>query len=124
MTGGASESVPSAAGDDRSGNELLRVEVAHLRGQLEVLQQRISAQDAADEHHRVELEMARADAASARAEQRDAQVRVEEWRRLVAESRERLAAAERQWDQAEAERAAVIAALGRRARKQLSRAES
>ena len=122
MTPRASEA-PSAPGDDRSENERLRLEVAHLRGQLEALQQRISAQDASDEHHRVELDMARADAASARAEQRAAQVRADEWRRLVAESRERTAAAERQRDQAEAERAAVIAALGRRARKQLPHAD-
>ena len=121
MTG--AESTPSLAGDDRSEAERLRLELAHLRGQVEVLQQRISAQDAADEHHRAELEMARAEAASARAELRDAQVRVDEWRRLVTEGRERLAAAERQRDQAEAERAAVIAALGRRARKQLAQAD-
>ena len=106
-----------------SETERLRLEVARLRGQLEVLEQRISAQDAADEHHRVELEVAREEAANARAELRDAQVRVEEWRRSVAEARDRLATAERQRDQAEAERAAVIAALGRRARKHLDNPE-
>lgn len=123
MTGGDGEVTPTSLGDARAEIERLRLEVAHLRGQLDALHERFSAQDAADEHHRVELEVARADAATARAELRDAQVRVDEWRRLVAESRDRLAAAERQRDQAEAERGAVIAALGRRARKQLAQTE-
>lgn len=55
---------------------------------------------------------------------KEAQVRVEEWRKLVAEARDRLAVAERQRDEAERERAAVIAAMGRRARKQLDKIEA
>lgn len=97
----------------------LREEVAKLNGQLEVLQERLSAQDAADEHHRVELETARAETADALAHLKEAQVRVEEWRRRVSEADERRALAERQREQAEQERAAVIAAMGRRARKLL-----
>mgnify|MGYP000386121131 CR=1 FL=1 len=104
-------------------NERLRLELARLQGQVEALHERLSAQDAADEHHRAELEAARAETADARAELKEAQVRVEEWRRLVGEVRERLALAERQRDHAERERAAVISVLGRRARKQLAEPE-
>lgn len=104
-------------------NERLRLEIAQLEGQLGVLHERLGAQDAADEHHRAELEAARTEAAGARAELKEAHVRVEEWRRLVAEARERQALADRQRDRAEQERAVVIAALGRRARKHLDALE-
>lgn len=104
-------------------HERLRVELARLQGQVEALQERIGAQDAADEHHRAELEAARSETAGARAELKEAQVRVEEWRRLVGEARERLTLAERQRERAERERAAVISVLGRRARKQLEEPE-
>ena len=100
-------------------NERLRLAIATLEGELRAVQERLSAQDAADEHHRAELEVARAEAAEARAELRDAQARMDEWRRQIAEARERLDAADRRARVAEQERAAVIAALGRRARKQL-----
>lgn len=103
----------------RDDNARLQLEVARLEGQIEVLQERLGAQDAADEHHRVELESARAETADALARLKEAQVRVEEWRRSVTEARERQALAECQRDRAEEERAAVVAALGRRARKQL-----
>lgn len=46
-------------------------------------------------------------------------MRVEEWRRRVADADERVRDAERIRAAAERERAVVIAALGRRARKQL-----
>lgn len=101
----------------------LREEVARLNGQIEVLHERLSAQDAADEHHRVELETARSESAEALAHLKEAQVRVEEWRRRVTEADERRALAERQREQAEQERAAVIAAMGRRARKLVDRAD-
>ena len=100
-------------------NDRLRLELARVRGQVEALQERFGAQDAADEHHRAELETAWTETASAQAELKAAQVRAEEWRRLVGEGRERLALAERQRDHAERERAAVISVLGRRARKHL-----
>lgn len=104
-------------------NARLREEVARLSGQIEVLQQRLSAQDAADEHHRVELETARSETADALAHLKEAQVRVEEWRRRVTDAEERQALAECQREQAEQERAAVIAAMGRRARKLLDSAD-
>lgn len=102
--------------EDNSG---LRDEVSRLSGQIEVLRERLSAQDAADEHHRVELETARSETADALAHLKEAQVRVEEWRRRVSEAEDRFALADRQREQAEQERAAVIAAMGRRARKLL-----
>ena len=105
-------------------NDRLRLEVARLQGRFEALQERLGAQDAADEHHRVELEVARGEAADARAELKEAQVRVEEWRRRVAEAREHQALADRQRDRAEQERAAVISILGRRARKHLDNLDS
>lgn len=101
-------------------NERLRLAVATLEGELRAVQERLGAQDAADEHHRAELEVARAEAAEARAELRDAQARMDEWRRQIAEARERLDTADRRTRVAEQERAAVIAALGRRARKHLT----
>lgn len=104
-------------------NTRLREQVARLNGQIEVLQERLGAQDAADEHHRVELETARAETADALAHLKQAQVRVDEWRRRVADAEERQAIAERQREQAEQERAAVIAAMGRRARKLLDSAD-
>lgn len=104
-------------------NTHLRDELARRQGQIEVLQERVSAQDAADDHHRVELESARAETADALARLREAQVRVEEWRRRLADAEERLVLAERQRAQAQQERAAVIAALGRRARKHLDIAD-
>lgn len=121
----ASEPDPaSASGGSRiqelvDENSRLRLEVARLKGHLDALLERLSAQDAADEHHRVELEAVRARSADAHAELQKAQVRVEEWRRQVSEAREHQMHAERQRDRAEQERAAVIAVLGRRARKQL-----
>ncbi len=100
-------------------NERLQREVARLEGQIELLRERLSAQDAADEHHRAELESARAETADAVAQLKEARVRVEEWRRLVTEGKERQELAEHQRERAEQERAAVIAALGRRGRKHL-----
>ena len=47
-------------------------------------------------------------------------MRVEEWRRRVRDANEREATANRQREEAEQQRAAVIAALGRRARKHLT----
>lgn len=84
----------------------LRLEVAWITGQIEVLQARLADLDAADEHRRAELDAARADAADAHAELRDAQARMAEQRRQVTELRDRLAEAERQRATAEPERAA------------------
>ena len=115
---------PASHGESRvrellEDNTHLRHELARLQGQIEVLRERLSAQDAADEHHRVELETARAETGDTLSHLKEAQVRVEEWRRRVADAEERQGLAERQRELAEQERAAVIAALGRRARKHL-----
>jgi len=74
----------------------------------------------AEEHHRAELEAARVEASEARAAQLADQVRVEELRRTMADLRSRLEQAEEARTRAENERAAVIAALGRKARRSLS----
>lgn len=94
--------------------DALRLRVERLEGELAAWRERVSAQDAADEHRRAELEAARAEAAGARAELAAAQVRVEEWKRLVAEARERVASAELRCTRTEEERAALVAQLERR----------
>jgi hypothetical protein len=99
------------------------VEQGRLEGQVRVLEERLAAADAAEEHHRVELDAARDEAADARVQLKEAQVRVEEWRRRVDDMQRRLKDAEEARRRAEDERSAVIAALGRKARKQLSPAE-
>lgn len=101
----------------------VRVELGRLEGRVKVLEERLAAADAAEEHHRVELEAARDEAADARAGQREAQARVDEWRRQVEDMRRRLEEAEELRRRAEEERSAVIAALGRRARRQLGTAQ-
>ena len=97
-----------------------RLEVARLAGQVEVLASQLAQLQAADDHHRVELEAVRAEQADARAAEREWQGRLEESRRMIAELRDRLSAAEAARVRAEEERQAVIAALGRKARRQLT----
>jgi chromosome segregation ATPase len=99
------------------------VEMGKLQGQVRVLEERLAAADAAEEHHRVELEAARSDATDARLALKEAQVRAEDWRRRVEDAERRLEEAEEARQRAEEERSAVIAALGRKARKQLSLTE-
>jgi chromosome segregation ATPase len=96
------------------------VELGRLEGQVRVLEERLAAADAAEEHHRVEVEAARSEATDAQVALKEAQVRVEEWRRRVDDMRRRLDEAEAERRRAEEERSAVIAVLGRKARKQLS----
>ena len=102
-------------------NQALHLEMARRDGQLEAISARVVAQDAADEQRRVELEVALRELGDVRADLKEAQIRADEWRRKVDELRVRLGEAERQRDEAVQERAAVIAALGRRARKELER---
>ena len=102
-------------------NQALHLDMARKDGQLEAISARVVAQDAADEQRRVELEVALRELGDVRADLKEAQIRADEWRRTVDELRVRLGAAERQRDEAVQERAAVIAALGRRARKELDR---
>ena len=102
----------------------LRMQVLRLEGQVRALESERAMFHAADEQRRVELEAARAEAADARAAEREWQGRVEEIRRLVDELRARLATAEETRSRAEQERAAVIAALGRRGRRRLAVSDS
>lgn len=95
------------------------VELGRLQGQVKALEERVAALDAAEEHHRVELDAARTEAADARAALREAQARVEDWRQRLKEMKTTLDTAEELRRRAEDERSAVIAALGRRARRQL-----
>ena len=97
----------------------LVLEVARLEGELRAVRDRMAALEAAEEHRRAEVEAAQLEAADARAAQRADQVRVEESRRLVAEFRTRFEQADEARVRAENERAAVIAALGRKARRLL-----
>lgn len=105
-------------GEDAGRDDSVLVELGRLRGEVNVLRERLAAVDAAEEHHRVELDAARAEAAEAQAALREWQVKAEEWRRQLAETRRRLDDAEARCQRAEDERSAVIAALGRRARRQ------
>ncbi|MGH2604429.1 MAG: hypothetical protein ACRDJ9_34200 [Dehalococcoidia bacterium] len=77
--------------------------VAFLEGQVHALELQLAAMAAADEHHRVELDAARAEAADARAAEREWQGRLEEHRRLSAEIRGRLETAEEKLRRAEEE---------------------
>ena len=97
-----------------------KLKVARLEGQVEVLASQLAQLQATDEHHRAELEAVRAEQAEARAAEREWQGRLEESRRMIAELRDRLAAAEAARVRAEEERQAVIAALGRKARRHLA----
>lgn len=94
--------------------------VARLEGQVEILASQLAQLQAADEHHRAELEAVRLELADARAAEREWQGRLEESRRMTAELRDRLAVAEAARVRAEEERQAVIAVLGRKARRHLA----
>ena len=103
----------------------LLITIARLEGQVKVLGEQLASLDAADEHHRADLQAARAEAAEAQAAVRVGEARVEAANRSVAELRERVRLAEEARGAAERERTAVIAALGWRARKRLKdRSES
>ncbi len=93
--------------------------IAYLEGQIDALRAQIASLEAADEHHRVELAAAHAGAAEAQAGLREARARLEERGHLVDDLRKRAEAAEAAQDRAERERAAVIEALGRRAKRRL-----
>ncbi len=100
----------------------LILEIARLQGEVAALREHRAAAEVAEEHHRAELEAARVEASDARAAQLADQARVEELRRTMADLRGRLEQAEEARTRAESERAAVIAALGRKARRTLSSA--
>jgi predicted nucleic acid-binding Zn-ribbon protein len=104
---------------DRSDPGGRALAIAHCEGQIEMLRAQIAGLEATDEHHRVELEAARAEAADAQAGLREAQARLEERQHLVEDLRARLEAARTAQSRAEQERAVVIEALGRRAKRRL-----
>jgi chromosome segregation ATPase len=97
----------------------LILEIARLQGEVAALREQHAATEIAEEHHRAELEAARLEVADARAAQLADQARLEELRRTVGDLRSRLEQAEETRTRAENERAAVIAALGRKARRSL-----
>ena len=100
-------------------HQQLLLEVARLQGEIAALRDQLAAAEAATDHHRVELDAARQEAAEAQAAQRADQARLEEIRRTVSDLRKRADEAEDARRRAENERAAVIAALGRKARRLL-----
>lgn len=97
----------------------LMLEVARLQGEVAALRNQKATEEVAQGHLRTELDAARAEVADARAAQRADQARVEELRRTLSDLRLRLEQAEEARQLAEKERAAVIAALGRKAKRQL-----
>jgi len=109
--------VRNAIEDER---QELSLEVARLQGEITALRDQLAAGEIVAEHLRAELDAARREAAEAQAAQRADQARLEEVRRTVADLRKQAADAEAALRRAEDERAAVIAALGRRARRQLT----
>jgi uncharacterized protein YicC (UPF0701 family) len=101
-----------------------RLEVARLAGQVQILENQLAATQASDDHRRAELEAIQAEATDARAAERVSQARLEEGQRLVSELRDRLANSEEARVRAEREREAIIAVLGRRARRQLQEGDA
>ena len=97
-------------------------EIARLQGEVAALREQHAATEIAEEHHRAELAAAHLEVAEARAAQLADQARLEELRRTLGDLRSRLEQAEETRTRAENERAAVIAALGRKARRSLGSA--
>jgi hypothetical protein len=101
--------------------EDLRVRLAHREGELQATRAQLAAQEATEAQLRLEIETARVEAATAQDSLSHLQRQGEEQQRVL---RSRMGELEEQRDQAvqarrqaEQERAAVIAALGRRARR-------
>jgi chromosome segregation ATPase len=109
--------VRNAIEDER---QELNLEVARLQGEITALRDQVVAAEVVAEHYRAELDAARREAAEAQAAQRADQARLEEIRRTVADLRKHTAEMEAALRRAEDERSAVIAALGRRARRHLA----
>lgn len=118
MTDHSSRSPDTPHGEE-STDQTAQLRIARLEGAVQVLEQQLAALQAADEHRRAELEAAQTESADARAGQREAQARLEDCKRQVAETRSRLESTEQGRVQAEKERAAIIAVLGRKAKRQL-----
>src|SRR4051794_2748541 len=94
-----------------------------MQGELEATRAQLAGLMAAEEQWRGELEAAKEDAASCRSSlihlQHQHEERLASTRKQITKLEDDLAEARRLQRQAEQERAAVIAVLGRRARKQL-----
>jgi septation ring formation regulator EzrA len=101
----------------------VQLRLAHTQGELEATRAQLAGLMAAEEQWRVELEAAKEDAASCRSSlihlQHQHEERLESTRRQITKLEDDLVEARRLQSQAEQERTAVIAVLGRRARKQL-----
>jgi septation ring formation regulator EzrA len=101
----------------------MRLQLARTQGELEAARAQLAGLIAAEEQWRVELEAAKEDAASSRTSLVHLQNQYEERLQLknghIARLEQELAEAECRRRAAERERAAVIAVLGRRARKHL-----
>ena len=108
--------VHHAVEDER---QQLMLEVARLQGEVAALRDDRAAAEVAAGQDRAELDAARQEAADARAAQRVDQARLEEIRRIVSDLRNRADEADQSRHRAENERAAVIAALGRKSRRLL-----
>jgi chromosome segregation ATPase len=103
--------------------EELRLRQAHLEGELAATREQVAALEAAEAQLRRERERAQVEAATAQeslaSAQRLADEQVKGLRARVAELETERDELRRSREQAEQERAAVIAALGRRARRRL-----
>lgn len=101
--------------------EELRTRLAHREGELQATQAQLAALEATEGQLRVELEMARVEAATSQDSlarlQRYADEQQKSLRGRIADLEEQRDEALQSRRQAEQERAAVIAALGRRARR-------
>jgi hypothetical protein len=106
--------------------EELRLRLAHLEGELEATRQQVAGMSATEAQLRLELERVQVEAATAQTSLSHAQRLADEQTKVlkarVADLEEERAGLRRSRDQAEQERAAVIAALGRRARRRVEAA--
>jgi chromosome segregation ATPase len=107
--------------------EELRQQQAHLEGELVATRQQVAGLNATEAQLRVELERAQVEAATAQTALAHAQRLTDEQTRVlrarVAELEEEREELRRSRQQAERERAAVFAALGRRARRRVEAAD-
>lgn len=107
--------------------EELRIEQARLEGRLEAMEAQLADRVATEDQLRAELEGAKAQAAAAEMAlahfQHQTEARATAARHRLMELEERLEESRAAQRQAEEERAVVIAALGRRARRRMEAAE-
>jgi septation ring formation regulator EzrA len=101
----------------------VQLQLARTQGELEATRAQLAGLLAAEGQWRIEIEAAKEDAASCRSSlthlQHQHEERLQSTRRQITRLEDELVEARRLQRQAEQERAAIIAVLGRRARKQL-----